>query len=180
LRHVSVRCVHIGVGRENITEKHWIYYPEDTVFHRIFVQGNASPHCNPPGGFGFTCEITYSPHKPLPCDGDALIQRCIEDARRVGFIRQDDPIWAGVQCDLPYAYVVYDHGRAKNVASIREWLGEHDIILAGRYSEWEYYNSDHAFIAGKKAADRVRELQQERMNVGGLTAAAWGLTETQV
>src|SRR5262249_12375461 len=25
LRHVSVRCVHLGVGRENITDKHWIY-----------------------------------------------------------------------------------------------------------------------------------------------------------
>lgn len=49
LRHVSVRCVHIGVGRENLAEKHWIYYPEDPVFHRIFVQGNASPYCNPPG-----------------------------------------------------------------------------------------------------------------------------------
>ncbi|HWQ55485.1 MAG TPA: FAD-dependent oxidoreductase, partial [Bryobacteraceae bacterium] len=69
LRHVSVRCVHIGVGREKLTEKHWIYYPEDTVFHRIFVQGNASPHCNPPGGFGLTCEITYSEHKPLPAEG---------------------------------------------------------------------------------------------------------------
>src|SRR5207248_980092 len=63
LRHVSVRCVNIGVGRENLTEKHWIYYPEDTVFHRIFVQGNASPFCNPPGGFGLTCEITYSEYK---------------------------------------------------------------------------------------------------------------------
>ena len=50
LRHVSVRCVNLGIGRENLTEKHWIYYPEQTVFHRIFVQGNASPHCNPPGG----------------------------------------------------------------------------------------------------------------------------------
>ena len=43
---------------------------------------------------------------------------------------------------------------------IREWLAEHDILLAGRYSEWEYYNSDHAFLAGKKAAERVRELRQ--------------------
>lgn len=33
-------------------------HPEDTVFHRIFVQGNASPF------------ITYSPDKPLPRDGD--------------------------------------------------------------------------------------------------------------
>jgi UDP-galactopyranose mutase len=156
LRHLSVRCVNIGVGRPDITDKHWIYYPEQSVFHRIFVQGNASPHCNPPGGFGFTCEITYSPSKPLPCDGDALIRRCIDDAISVGFIRADDPIWAANQVDLPIAYVVYDHPRAANVELIREWLSKYGILLAGRYSEWEYYNSDHAFIAGLKAARQVR------------------------
>src|SRR5204863_811891 len=108
LRNVSVRCVNIGVGREKLTEKHWIYYPEDTVFHRIFVQGNASPYCNAPGGFGLTCEITYSPSKPLPCDGDALIQRCIDDCIKVGLFRREDPVWAACQIDLPYAYVIYD------------------------------------------------------------------------
>lgn len=172
LRHVSVRCVHIGVGRENLTEKHWIYYPEDTVFHRIFVQGNASPHCNPPGGFGLTCEITYSHHKPLPSEGQDLVQRCIEDCRKVGIIAPDDPIWATAQCDLPYAYVVYDHGRARSVALIRQWLLEHGIVLAGRYSEWEYYNSDHAFIAGKTAAETVLRMRREAM-VSDLVAQAW-------
>ena len=157
LRHVSVRCVHIGVGREKLTDKHWIYYPEDTVFHRIFVQGNASPYCNPPGGFGLTCEITYSPYKPLPCDGDELNQLCIRECRRVGLIGESDPILAAAQCDLPHAYVVYDHERAAAVNEIREWLARHGVILAGRYSEWEYYNSDHAFLAGKRAAEQVRE-----------------------
>jgi UDP-galactopyranose mutase len=164
LRHVSVRCVHLGIGREKLTEKHWIYYPEDTVFHRIFVQGNASPYCNPPGGFGLTCEITYSAHKPLPCEGDALVRRCIEDCHKVGMFRPEDPVWASAQCDLPYAYVVYDHGRAAAVAKIRSWLEDRQILLAGRYSEWEYYNSDHAFIAGKNAADKVRQLK--RQNAG--------------
>ena len=51
----SVRCVNLGIGRENLTDKHWIYYPEDTVFQRILAQGAASPFCNPPGGFGLTC-----------------------------------------------------------------------------------------------------------------------------
>jgi UDP-galactopyranose mutase len=162
LRHVSVRCVNLGIGREALTEKHWIYYPEDTVFHRIFVQGNASPHCNPRGGFGLTCEITYSEAKPLPCEGDALIQRCIDDCRRVGLVGPDDPVWAANQVDMPIAYVVYDHARARNVELIREWLAAHDIVLAGRYAEWEYYNSDHAFVAGRKAAEQVRELQQAR------------------
>jgi UDP-galactopyranose mutase len=172
LRYTSVRCVNLGVGRERLTEKHWIYYPEDTVFHRIFVQGNASPHCNPPGGFGLTCEITYGPLKPLPCDGDDLIQRCIDDCIKVGFFREDDAILAANQVDLPHAYVVYDHARLRNVTLIREWLAGHDIHLAGRYSEWEYYNSDHAFLAGRKAA----EAAQSRMNKSRIPIAEEALT----
>jgi UDP-galactopyranose mutase len=174
LRHVSVRCVNIGVGREALTEKHWIYYPEDTVFHRIFVQGNASPHCNAPGGFGLTCEITYSDAKPLPAEGDELIRRCIEDCIRVGMFGADDPIWCANQVDMPVAYVVYDHDRAANVELIRGWLVERDIILAGRYSEWEYYNSDHAFIAGRKAAEQARAMQQEQFMAFARTASLSG------
>jgi UDP-galactopyranose mutase len=160
LRHVSVRCVNLGIGREKVTEKHWIYYPEDTVFHRIFVQGNASPHCNPPGGFGLTCEISYSPHKPLPDDGAALIQRCVDDCRKVGIIRPDDPVEVANQVDMPYAYVVYDHVRAANVATIRSWLAEPDVVLAGPDTEWAYYNSDHAFLAGRQAAETIGELKR--------------------
>ena len=160
LHHVSVRCVNLGIGRPAITDKHWIYYPEASVFHRIFVQGNASPHCNAPDGFGITCEITYSPDKPLPCEGDALIDLCIKDAIAVGLIRSDDRIVARNMIDMPYAYVVYDHGRAKNVEIIREWAHSRNIVLAGRYSEWEYYNSDHAFLAGRNAALAVSEMRQ--------------------
>jgi len=168
LRYVSVRCVNLGIGRERLTEKHWIYYPEDTVFHRIFVQGNASPYCNPPGGFGLTCEISYSPNKPLPCEGAALIERCIRDCRRVGLFTPEDPVWAAHQVDLPHAYVIYDHARAANVKRIRDWLLAHDIVLAGRYSEWEYYNSDHAFLAGQRAAHTVHKLGRQR-EAAGLT-----------
>ena len=157
LRHVSVRCVNLGVARAGITDKHWIYYPEQTVFHRIFVQGNASPHNNPEGGFGLTCEITYSPTKPLPCDGQALIDRCVTECREVGMLREDDQVVAANLIDMPYAYVIYDHARADNVARIRSWLASKGVVLAGRYSEWEYYNSDHAFVAGKRAAESVVE-----------------------
>jgi UDP-galactopyranose mutase len=156
LRHVSVRCVNLGIARTDVTDKHWIYYPGDTVFHRIFVQGNASPLCNPPGGFGLTCEITYSPLKPLPCTGEELIDLCIADCIRVGMLREDDQILVRNQVDMPYAYVVYDHARAQNFRVINEWCARHDIILAGRYSEWQYYNSDHAFLAGRAAAEKAR------------------------
>ena len=77
------------------------------------------------------------------------------DCVKVGMLRPDDKLLTANQVDMPYAYVVYDHARAKNVAIVKAWLAGHDISLAGRYSEWEYYNSDHAFIAGKKAAEAV-------------------------
>ena len=54
--------------------------------------------------------------------------------------------------------------------------GDPHIMLAGRYSEWEYYNSDHAFIAGKRAAERVRELQRQRDALAGETATHAGST----
>jgi protoporphyrinogen oxidase/glycosyltransferase involved in cell wall biosynthesis len=162
LRHISVRCVNLGIGRANISDKHWIYYPGNTLFHRIFLQGNASPHCNPEGGFGLTCEMTYRDDQPLPCEGDALIERCIADCIRVGIINADDEIVTASEVDMPYAYVVYDHQRTANVTLIRSWLATQGIHLSGRYSEWEYYNSDHAFLAGKRAAETVKDLTHNR------------------
>lgn len=161
LKHVSIRCVNLGVARENITDKHWIYYPEDSIFHRIFVQGNASPGCNPPGGFGLTCEISYSPWKPLPFSGQQLVERCFQDCIKVGMLNESDSLITASEVDMPYAYVVYDHARARNVATVKQWLALFGITLAGRYSEWEYYNSDHAFLAGKKAAETVEAARHQ-------------------
>ncbi|MET0963608.1 MAG: FAD-dependent oxidoreductase [Noviherbaspirillum sp.] len=166
LRHISIRCVNLGIARENITDKHWIYYPEDSIFHRIFVQGNASPDCNPPGGFGLTCEISYSAYKPLPVDGDALVARCMADLVKVGLLTPEDVLLTSNLVDMPYAYVLYDHARAENVSIIRSWMAQHDIVLAGRYSEWEYYNSDHAFLAGRKAAQAVEEMRPKKLALG--------------
>ena len=80
----------------------------------------------------------------------------------MGIIGPDDPIWAVAQCDMPHAYVRVRPWPRRARGRIREWMAEQDILLAGRYSEWEYYNSDHAFIAGQKAADQVRELTEPR------------------
>ncbi|WP_178113251.1 hypothetical protein [Acerihabitans arboris] len=92
-------------------DKHWIYFAGDTVFHRIFIQRNASPLCNPPGGCGLTCEITYSPLKPLPAEGKQLIDRCIAECIAVGMFTANDLVMTANQIDIPYAYVIYDHAR---------------------------------------------------------------------
>jgi UDP-galactopyranose mutase len=160
LRKVAVRCVNVGIGRGDVTDKHWIYYHQDTVFHRIFVQSNASPYCQPPGTSSLTAEITYSEYKPLPEDG--LNERVLADFKKVGLLRDDDEILCLNQVDIPYAYVVQDHARPEAVATIRAWLETQDIYLCGRYAEWEYYNSDNAIASGRAVATRLNALEPRR------------------
>jgi protoporphyrinogen oxidase len=93
-------------------------------------------------------------------------------------LRQDDEIIARNQVDMPYAYVVYDHTRAENVEVIRRWLRLQDIHLAGRYGEWEYYNSDHAFLAGRKAAEIVGAELGERASSADLAGTPSSRSQT--
>jgi UDP-galactopyranose mutase len=166
LRWISVRCVNFGINRPKATDKHWIYYPEDTVFHRLFIQSNASEACAPPGCTGITAEITYSASKPLPADGQQLIERVIDDACRVGIVRRDDRVLMANQVDLPFAYVVPEIHTSKNVETIRTWLAQHDIHLAGRFAEWAYYNSDHAMMAGKRVAEFLLSQDGHTLRLG--------------
>jgi protoporphyrinogen oxidase/glycosyltransferase involved in cell wall biosynthesis len=154
LGYMAARYVHLGVARANITDKHWIYYPEGTVFHRVFAQGNASPECNPAGGFGITCEIAYAPEsRPLPADGDELRALCIRDCIACGLLRDDDRILVSRDVDVPYAYVMHSHAHERKVEIIKSWLAMHDIALAGRHGE---HAAGHAFVAGKRAAEAIK------------------------
>jgi UDP-galactopyranose mutase len=154
LLSTTVVCVNLGIRRANITDKHWIYYPEDTVFHRIFVQSNASPYNAPPGCSAYICEITTSPYKPLPREG--LVERVIADCQRVGMLRADDEIAVAQVVEIPYGYVIYRPDRAQRVGLIQDYLRAQGIYSAGRFGEWAYYNSDHAILSGKRAAEAVQ------------------------
>jgi protoporphyrinogen oxidase/glycosyltransferase involved in cell wall biosynthesis len=162
LKHVSLRRVHLGIAREQVTDKHWINYPDQaTVFQRVFAQGNASADCNPAGGFGITCEISYTKDKPLPATGKELVERCVQDCIRVGLLNEDDRVIASCETDLPYAYVVDDLENTKQVKTIRNWLAMFDIVPAGRFGEWLHDGADHPFIAGKKAAEAMKWMERK-------------------
>lgn len=160
LRHVSMRCVNLGIGREQLSDRHWIYYPDETLFHRLFLSGNASPYNSVPGGFGLTCEITYTADNPLPCQGEALIERCIQECIRVGILNAGDPVWTANQVDVPYAYVLDDRDRAARVSLIQAWLQRQGLVTAGYFGDWLGASAPHPFVAGRNAAERVRHLAQ--------------------
>jgi UDP-galactopyranose mutase len=163
LRAVSIRCVNLGVARADVTDKHWIYYPEGkTAFHRLFIQSNTSPHVTPPGCSSLTAEISYSPTKPLPAEGEALIEQVIDECQAVGILRPADDVVVANEADIPYAYVVPDLHHEGAVRRIQDWLRPLGIISAGRFGAWKYLNTDQSILAGKEAATRTEPVSGAR------------------
>lgn len=173
LRQGSLRCVNLGIGlapgREKLTDAHWMEVPAGTVFQRVFVQGNASAHNNAPGGFALSCEIAYGPDQPLLCEGAALIDRVIADCRRIGLFAGTDPVHFASQLDLPCARALPDAAQQAALLLIRQWFGEHGIVLAGHHGRWQAEGAPHAFTAGRQAAELVMTLLRQR---GALTTTA--------
>ena len=155
LMFTSVYCLNIGIDHPNITEKNWIYYPEeDVVFQRLFIQSNASPNVTPRGKSSITAEISHSKFKPVSKEG--LIKRVIKDLIKTRFIQKRDQVILTDLLDLKYGYIIFEKNRPKKVSKIKDFLRRKGIHVAGRFGQWDYYNMDHAILSGKKAAKEIK------------------------
>ncbi|MBI3909851.1 MAG: NAD(P)-binding protein [Armatimonadetes bacterium] len=160
LNHTSILCVFIGLDRGNITDKHWIYYPElDLFFHRIFVQGNASPFNQPPNCSNYIAEISYRGSNVA--SKDVAIEKTLASLEKVGLKAPHDRVLVADAVYLPYAYVIPQWHKDAAIRAIKDFLGEHDIYTVGRFGEWAYYNTDHSILSGKRAADAINEKQRK-------------------
>lgn len=151
LRYQGIYCLNIGVDRPSISDKHWVYfYEEGFPFHRLSFPGNFTPHNVPPGKSSISMEIAFS--EWLPLDRDGVVEQAIAALTRSGILHPDDRIDIVHAQEICPAYVIYDLGHAASVATIRAWLSEQEILLAGRFGEWQYFNMDHAMQSGRDAA----------------------------
>jgi hypothetical protein len=57
--------------------------------------------------------------------------------------------------DIPYAYVIYDDFRKKNLPSIMDFLKSNGIWSIGRYGSWSYMSMEDAILEGKATAEDV-------------------------
>jgi len=154
LRYQGIYCVNVGVDREAISDKHWIYYYEDAFpFHRLSIPANFSPDCVPAGKSSIATEVAFSDLRPL--DRDTAVEKTIEGLIAARLITPDDNISLVHTEEILPAYIIYDLDHARHVATIREYLGAYGIRTVGRFGEWQYFNMDHSMRSGKTAADEI-------------------------
>src|SRR5262249_51430479 len=121
LMWTSIRCVNLGIAREDIGPGHWVYfYDHEIPFFRVSFPSKFAPDNAPPGHSSISCEIAYSRRKPL--DEERLVERVIDALRRTGVLRETDRIVVEDQIDIPFAYVVFDFNRETSLRTIHEWM----------------------------------------------------------
>ena len=158
LMWTSVRCVNLGIAREDIGPGHWVYfYDHDIPFFRVSFPSKFSPNNAPPGHSSISCEVAYSRRKPL--NEVRLLERVIDALRRTGILHSGDPIIVEDQIDIPYAYVVFDFNREASLRTIHSWMEAVGLYPCGRFGEWGYHWSFEAIESGRRVAARISERQ---------------------
>lgn len=156
LRYQGIQCVNVGVGRPDVSDKHWVYFYEDVFpFHRLSFPANFSSGTVPPGKSSIATEVAFSEVRPL--SEDEAIEKTLEGLRAARILRPDDDVELVHTERIEPAYVIYDLHHADNVRTIRDWLKQHNVWTAGRFGEWQYFNMDHSMRSGKTAAEEILE-----------------------
>ena len=90
-----------------------------------------------------------------------LLERVVDDLVRDGVIRRGTVVHRQVHRER-YAYVVYTHGYAARVRTIRDYTDARGIHLAGRFAEYRYVNTDACV---RRALDLARQLRGDDIAV---------------
>ena len=162
LRANSILVVNLGIDRPNLSEKHWIYYPEkEYSFFRISFPMNKAPEMVPSGKSSVSVEIAYG--NGTEVDRRTIVAQVVDDLRRSRILKPEDHVIFSELIDIPYAYVIYDKNREPALKKIHNFLNQHQVYPCGRYGEWGYLWSDEAILSGQRAAQIV----QMKINANG-------------
>jgi protoporphyrinogen oxidase len=155
LRWVSVYNVNLAVGREHISDKHWIYFPERQYrFYRAGFPMNFSPALGRSGCSSMYVEMSHRPEEQTASQD--LIETARDGLVRADVLRRDDEMVMADVKDIHYAYVLFDRHRAQAVPLILDELERRGISSIGRYGLWEHTSMEDAIAQGKALADVLR------------------------
>jgi len=154
LHAISVLNINIGINRPNISDQHWIYFPEDQyIFSRIGFPMNFSRSVAPDGSSSIYVEITHLPADKINIE--EAFDRSVRDLRKCGILSESDRILTRHVLDIKFAYVVFDDHRMRYLQNLIDYLESRDIFTAGRYGRWDYFSMEDSILSGKSAADKV-------------------------
>lgn len=149
----SVLNFNLGFARSDVSDKHWIYFPEKRYpFYRFGFGHNFSPYMAPPGCSSLYGEIAYI-NRSDTWKKNIMRNALAKTSALLGLSKSD--IITQKIIDISHAYVIYDHWREKNLNKLLQALQQEQIYSIGRYGAWKYSSMQEAVLDGKEIADRL-------------------------
>ncbi len=151
LIYTQLLSIGLGVSGEKISDMHWLYIPEPKyIFNRLSFPMNLSESTTPSGKSSVLAEITFN--KDQTINVEDTVEKVTDGLNEAGILAPRHELEVTDARKFKYGYVIHDLDRAKNVDVIHGFLEQCNIIPAGRWGEWKYFNLDKAIQSGRKAA----------------------------
>lgn len=157
LAATGVVVVNIGIDRVEESGMSWTYfYDEEFITTRVSYPHRFSPYATPPGTSAYQCEVYFSDkYRPLTDPLSAIVDKVESELRKCGMIEPGDTVLLRDAKISEVAGIIFDHDRAPALQIVNEFLNELGIRSAGRFGEWGYLWTDHAFESGERAAQHI-------------------------
>jgi len=154
LRWTSIFVLNLGIKSDNLSERHWVYYPEeDLIFYRVGFPTSFSMDVAPSQRVSIYAEIAYSDTKKI--DKEKAMPKAIDDLKRCGIISEESDIEVCLPIDIKYGYALYDSNRKHAVQIIKDYLERFGIYTIGRYGSWKYMSMEDVILEGKQISENV-------------------------
>ena len=155
LRWTSIFVLNLGIKSDVLSERHWVYYPEDDlIFYRIGFPTSFSTDVAPEHRVSVYVEIAYSDTKQV--ERNEIVPRVISDLKKCGVIADESDVEVCLPMDIKYGYAIYDKNRKNAVKIIKDYLEKFGIYTIGRYGSWKYMSMEDVILEGKEIASALR------------------------
>lgn len=148
LKFTSIALVSIGLNKPNIPKHLWFYIYDEEILPARCYSPSIKSRDNVPSGFSsLQFEVYFTKEKPLPAEGEELIEHIVEKSEQMGIFRREDIIVKDYRV-LQYGNVIFNHGMEENRKTILDYLEKIHIRTIGRFGRWEYLWSDQSLLSG--------------------------------
>jgi protoporphyrinogen oxidase len=157
LAYKAIKFVFLEVGRDRITNDHWMYIPDKELrTHRLSEVKNFNPTNVPAGRTVLCCEVTcFKDDEVWNMGREEATEVVIGDLEQLGLVRRDEVLDSHVH-NLEHAYPLYGLEYRPHLDRVLGFVDSFaNLISTGRQGRFKYNNMDHSMEMGLAAAGRL-------------------------
>lgn len=149
----SVVNFNLGFSRPDVSNKHWIYFPEkEYPFYRMGFPHNFSEQLAPEGCSSLYGEFAHV-GKSRP-QVQRMLTQALDMTKKLLNVSNNDIATEKI-IHISHAYVIYNFWREQYLPRLLDQLASQGIHSVGRYGAWKYSSMQEAVLDGKQIAETL-------------------------